>query len=126
MAAKRSARNAAWFLLTRGFVLVVFEMTLVRWGWYFNWDYQNTSLQILWSIGVSMMGLAPPVFLPSRFVGVIGLAIVALHNLLGNPSGNPLGLPSWLWALLYERGRALAISPRIVVTVNFPVLPLLA
>mgnify|MGYP001183722957 FL=1 len=114
--------SAAWFLLTRGIVLVALEITLVRWGWYFNVDYRQTRLQILWAIGVSMMMLAPWVFLPPRLVGAIGLAITLLHNLIG--TATPFGLPSWLWGPLYERGRELAIVPGFVVTINFPVLPL--
>ena len=122
MAARRTPASAAWFLFTRGLFLVILEITFVRWGWYFNVDYRQTRLQILWAIGVSMMMLGPMVFLPPRVVGAIGLAVTLLHNLLG--AGNPFVLPACLWAPLYERGRELAITPGFVVTINFPVLPL--
>ena len=83
MTRRRTPREAAWLLVTRGLVLVALEMTVVRWGWYFNLDYRHTSPQILWAIGVSMIGMAPLVWLPSRVVGAIGIAVVALHNLFG-------------------------------------------
>ncbi len=123
MTTRRRGRNAAWFLVTRGIVLVGLELTVVRWGWYFNVDYRHTSLQILWAIGVAMMGLAPLVFLPSRWVGAIGFAIVALHNLAGASIGAAAG-DSWVWALLYERGRELTVAPGVVLAINFPALPL--
>jgi uncharacterized membrane protein len=120
----RDRRPVACFLVTRGFVLVVLELTVVRWGWYFNLDYRHTSLQILWAIGVSMMALAPLLFLPTRLVGAIGVAIVALHNLVGPWIGNLVGEDSWLWAFLYERGREIAVAPAVILVVNFPVLTL--
>ncbi len=124
MTTRRERPAVAWFLVTRGLVLVGLELTVVRWGWYFNLDYRHTSLQILWAIGVAMVGLAPIVFLSPRLVGAIGLAIVALHNLVGASIGSAVGEGSWLWALLYERGRELTVAPGVVLVVNFPVLPL--
>ena len=123
MTRRRTPREAAWLLVTRGLVLVALEMTAVRWGWYFNLDYRHTSPQILWAIGVSMIGMAPLVWLPSRVVGGIGIAVVALHNLVG-PMLSAASGGHWLWALLYERGRALTIAPDVVFVVNFPPLPL--
>lgn len=123
MTQRRTRREAAWQLVTRGLVLVALELTAVRWGWYFNLDYRHTSPQILWAIGVSMIGLAPLVWLPSRMVGAIGLAVVALHNLFG-PALSAVSGGHWLWALLYERGRALTIAPDVAFVVNFPPLPL--
>ena len=103
MTRRRTPREAAWLLATRGLVLVALELTAVRWGWYFNLDYRNTSPQILWAIGVSMIGMAPLVWLPSRVVGAIGIAVVALHNLVG-PLLSAASGGHWLWALLYRAG----------------------
>jgi uncharacterized membrane protein len=121
-ASRRSRTETAWWLVTRGTVLVVLEMTAVRWGWYFNVDYAHTSVQILWAIGVSMILMAPLAGLPSRLVGVIGLAVTALHNLVGPWAS--AATDSWIWSLLYERGAALTVANGVVVAVNFPVLPL--
>jgi uncharacterized membrane protein len=123
MTRRRTAAEAAWLLLSRGVVLVALEMTVVRWGWYFNFDYRHTSPQILWAIGVSMIGLAPLVWLPARVVGGIGIGVVALHNLFG-PMLSAASGGHWVWALLYERGRAITLAPDVVFAVNFPPLPL--
>lgn len=120
----RDRSQAAGRLVTRGFVLIVLELTVVRWGWYFNLDYRHTSLQVLWAIGASMILMAPLIMLPPRVVGAIGLAIVALHNAVSPiVRDSPIG-ESWPWALLYERGRVLTLAPDVSITVNFPVLPL--
>src|SRR5262245_39022678 len=72
---RRPIASVRW-LLARGLVLVILEMTLVRWGWYFNMDYRHTSLQILWAIGVSMWLMTPLVFLPPIAVVAVGFAVV--------------------------------------------------
>ena len=124
MVGRRHPALAAGRLVTRGFALIVLELTVVRWGWYFNLDYGHTSLQVVWAIGASMILLAPLIVLPSRVVGAIGLTVVALHNAVGPMvRDSPIG-ESWPWALLYQRGRVLGVAPDVSVTVNFPVLPL--
>jgi uncharacterized membrane protein len=119
----RRRRDAASWLVTRALVLLVLEMTAVRWGWYFNVDYRRTSLQILWAIGASMLILAPLLALPSRVVGAIGIAIVALHNLAGPWITATIGAERWLWSVLYTRD-VLHVMPNVAIALNFPVLPL--
>lgn len=72
------------YLLTRGAWLVVLEFTLVRLGFEFNLDYAASFgvFQVIWVIGVSMMVLAGLVHLPTTVVGALGVAMIALHNLL--------------------------------------------
>lgn len=122
-AGRRTAHDTAWWLVTRGLVLIALEMTVVRWGWYFNVDYAHTSPQILWAIGLSMILLAPLVWLPAHVVGAIGVAVMALHNAIGPWFPTGADAP-WLWALLYERGHAFTVAPGMVFVVNFPPLPL--
>jgi uncharacterized membrane protein len=121
--ARRPPGGAAWWLATRGVALIVLEMTAVRWGWYFNLDYGRTSLQILWAIGVSMLLLAPLLALSSRAVGAVGVAIVTLHNLAGPWIGATIGAGHPIWSVLYERA-PLAVTPGVIVLLNFPPLPL--
>ena len=80
---KVGSRSAlAKFLVVRGLWLVLLELTILRFGWTFNFDYAHfTFAGVIWVIGWSMVVLAALVFLPVRAVGVFGLAVILLHNL---------------------------------------------
>lgn len=71
----------ARFLLGRGLLLVLLEMTVIRLEWTFNFDYRNFALAgVIWMFGWSMVLLAGLVRLPAWLVGVIGLAIIFLQK----------------------------------------------
>jgi len=102
---KAGSRSAlARFLLIRGLWLVLLELTLLRFGWTFNFDYTNfTFAGVIWVIGWSMVGMSALVFLPVRAVGAIGLFIILFHNAFGGIlSGGES--PSALQAVLYAGG----------------------
>lgn len=73
----------SWFLFTRGLWLVFLEFTLIRFLIFFNLDYSLVALmQVIWVIGVSMIVMAAMIYLPLRLVGLVGVAMIVLHNLL--------------------------------------------
>jgi uncharacterized membrane protein len=91
----------AKFLLLRGLWLVLLELTLLRFAWTFNFDYDHfTFAGVIWVIGWSMVILAALVFLPPRVVAAIGVAIIAGHNAWG-PRIAEIESPSWLLRVLY-------------------------
>jgi uncharacterized membrane protein len=104
---QRSHVGVSRFLLTRGLWLVLLELTVLRVAWTFNFDFAHYLLAgVIWVIGWSMVALALLVRLPVAVVGVIGVAIIAGHNLLDTSiqavmSGTPEGQPHALWKLLY-------------------------
>ena len=89
------------------------ELTVVRLAWFFNFDYHFFVLQVIWAIGWSMVALAALVFLPVRVVGLIGIVMIATHNLLDGIGAAPLitapgvlahaSLRDWLWSILHVR-----------------------
>ena len=95
----RSTRDTSTFLLTRGLLLVLLELTVIRVSWTFNLDYGTYMLAgVIWAIGWSMVVLAALVRLPTRAIAAFGLLIIFGHNLvpgLVGPSG------SWWSKLLY-------------------------
>ena len=91
------------FLLVRGAWLVLLELTLLRFGWTFNFDYASfTFAGVIWVIGWAMIVLAGLVHLGARTAGLIGLAIIVGHNVVA-----PLfyaGTVSWISRILYVGG----------------------
>src|SRR5215204_685718 len=65
----KSKGELSRFLVTRGLWLIVLEVTLVRLGISFSFDYRFLGfLQVIWVIGVSMIVLAALIHLPVKVV----------------------------------------------------------
>jgi uncharacterized membrane protein len=87
--------SLARWLVTRGLVLVVLELTAIRLAWTFNFDYAHYVLAgVIWSLGWCMVLLAAIVRLPARAIAALGLGIIAGHDAI------PLLLHGKLSALL--------------------------
>jgi uncharacterized membrane protein len=95
------------FLLARGLWLVLLELTVIRVMWTFNFEFGEYMMAgVIWVIGWSMILLAGLVRLPMPVVGIVGLAIVAGHNLLDSrfwQLAESLESNQWagLWKILY-------------------------
>ena len=107
----RSRGDVARFLVTRGLWLVVLEVTVVRFGLFFNFDYNFLFLQVIWAIGWSMVILAGLIYLPQRAILAIAVLVIAGHNLLDGMGPAPFstfgeGAPpmtagDWIWSVLH-------------------------
>src|SRR6266581_1301168 len=79
----RKHTDLSRFLFIRGVWLVLLELTVIRIAWTFNFDFTNYMLAgVIWVIGWCMILMAALVRLRPRSVGIIGVAIIALHNLV--------------------------------------------
>jgi uncharacterized membrane protein len=102
-------RKLASFLVIRGLLLVLLELTLVRFFWAFKVDYSGFIFAgPLWMLGWCMMLLALLIRLKPVTVGIIGLAIILLQQLFGLP---PQALPASMrrpfghfWEFIYASG----------------------
>jgi uncharacterized membrane protein len=96
------------FLVTRGAWLVLLELTVIRVMWTFNFEFADYMLAgVIWMIGCCMMLMAALVYLPVRAIGILGAAIIALHNLtdlLGLQQAFGDDGPHWLLKVLYFGG----------------------
>lgn len=100
----------ARFLATRGLLLVLLELTLIRVSWTFNFEFGTYLLGgVIWAIGWSMVALAGLAWLPTRAVAAFAVAVIAGHNLLPEllapiqPAVESAGLV-WVFQLLYFGG----------------------
>jgi uncharacterized membrane protein len=109
----KSKRDLSRFLVTRGLWLIVLELTLVRLGAFFSFDYRFLGvLQVIWVIGVSMIVLAALIHLPLSVIAAFGILMIALHNLLDRFRATPWQGPGTpipsvggkLWMILHQQG----------------------
>jgi uncharacterized membrane protein len=89
------------FLFRRGVWLVLLELTVIRVAWTFNFDFKNYMLAgVIWVIGWCMMIMAALVHMRPRTVGIVGVAIIVLHNAVMGPLMQLLPLGEF-WKVLY-------------------------
>jgi uncharacterized membrane protein len=104
------------FLATRGLWLILLELTVMRFAYYFNWtDRYPILLLVLWSLGAGMVLLAALIYLPLPVLAGLSVATIALHNAI-SPAG-----PA---RLLFQPG-AVQLGGATVFF-GYPVLPWLA
>jgi uncharacterized membrane protein len=79
-------------------------------------------VQTFWVLGWSMIAMALIVRLPTIWIGVLGVAIIGLHNLLDFVTPGSLGKAAGLWTFLHAPG-LLSITPHISVFVGYTLIP---
>ena len=102
--ARQGTGALARYLLTRGAMLVVLELTLIRWLWSFHWAPTEFTLAgVIWMLGWCMILLAAMVRFSPRAVGFAGIAVVVLQPLFALPGQLlPASLDArWLWEFVY-------------------------
>lgn len=115
---KKSKRELSRFLFTRGLWLIFLEQVVMRgFGWQFNFDYHLSMLVVLWALAWAMIFLSALVYLPTRAVTLIGIVMIAGHNMLDSiRSANPL------WSILHSPN-FLVNTPQHIVFVTYPLIP---
>jgi uncharacterized membrane protein len=98
----KTLQQVSRFFLTRGLWLVLLELTVVDFAWGFvPWAHGG----VIWILGWSMVVMALVVRLPVRWIGVLGLGMIATHNLLDGINPASFGRLWWLWVLVHTPGR---------------------
>ncbi|MBK8698629.1 MAG: DUF1624 domain-containing protein [Saprospiraceae bacterium] len=102
---RKTSAELATFLIKRGFWLIFAEWFIVSLAWTFNPAYALIPFQVIWAIGISMVILGIVVWFkfPLRFIFIIGLILVAGHNLLDIPETTP-GFSAGFWWDLFHHG----------------------
>ena len=98
------------WLLVRGAWLVLLELTFLRLAWTFNLDFAHYMLAgVIWMLGWCMILMALLVHLPLTANAIIGVVMIAGHNLVavaisGSRQSLLQGNLGWLWRVLYFGG----------------------
>jgi len=119
---KHTAGETSVFLFKRGLFLVVLELTFVCFAWTAEFPPKTLWLQVIWCIGICMIALAVLLHLKRSWLIVIGVAIVAGHNLLDGivlGPDSPFFVP---WSILHQRA-FIDLTEFTRARTTYPVLP---
>lgn len=123
LAAQRRATSGEMsrHLVGRGLWLIFIELTLSFWIITFTLPTQLNLAIVFWQLGWSMIAMAALLHLPVRVVGVLGIAILALHNLTDKIPPASWGSFAWFWRFLHVPG-PIPIKDYLLI-IGYPVLP---
>jgi uncharacterized membrane protein len=120
-------RALARYLITRGIVLVLLELTVIRLAWTFNLDYAHYILAgVIWMLGWCMILMAALIPLRVRTIAVIGIVVIFCQQVAGLAAqAVPASWQHWVgwifqflyfggWITVGEHGTTIAVLYSIV------------
>jgi uncharacterized membrane protein len=119
---RKSKKELSRFLWTRGLWLILLEFTFVRFSFFFNLYYDMTIVQVIYTIGISMIFMAALIHLKPSLLLALGLVITLGHNLLDPiqlEPGHPL---YFVWSFIHQADM-LQIAPGKYFFMRYPFLP---
>ncbi len=120
-ARKHGAAATGRFLVKRGLLLILLELTLVSLAWSGRLPPTLISLQVIWAIGIAMIALVVLARLPHPALIALALGLMFGHNALDGFVLGPDDPGSALWSVLHQR--ATIALPGVSVRTSYPVLP---
>jgi len=120
----KDKKELSMYLLTRGIFLVLLEVTIIRFAWYFKIDYSSIGGLVIWALGWCMIFMSALMHLRVRYLFPMGLLIVAGHNLLDfvTPANGTIG--DLIWSFLHVH-KSVPLTENFSVNILYPVLPML-
>lgn len=122
--AGRTTAALSRYLWTRGLWLVVLELTVLRFGFFFSLTEGPLLLTVLWALGLSMIALALLCRLPVRVLALLSVAAIALHNLLDPIKAQQFGALAFAWNTLHQPGAFFVGGTPVIVA--YPLVPWVA
>jgi uncharacterized membrane protein len=102
MGQKKSKKQLCLFLIKRGCWLMFVEIVIISLAWTYNPFYNLLILQVIWTIGISMIILGILIWMPANIILLFGLLIICFHNLLDYAEINRKGHVGLLWDLAHH------------------------
>jgi uncharacterized membrane protein len=124
LSGQRKTRNEqAVFLLKRGLWLVFVEIVIMNLLFTFDPLYHGIFLQVIWVTGVSMLCMAACIYLPLQAVFIIGIVMVAGHNLLDVFNETDPQKAAGIWYSLLHQQSFRPIGQQRFFGVFYPLIP---
>lgn len=99
---KKSKLQLFKFLFTRGIWLILLEIFINSLNWTFDYTYSFVVLQVIWAIGISMLILSFLIWLPKQVILIIGIVLIAGHNLLDTIVMEGSSIKATFWYILHQ------------------------
>jgi len=119
---KKTKPELSKFLLTRGIWLVFLEIAVNNLIWTFDITYSLLILQVIWAIGLSMIFLSFLIYLPKKVLLILGLVLIAAHNLLDGIVMEGDSFKAIIWYILHQRTRIVIDGSQMIVFA-YPIIP---
>lgn len=110
------------FLISRGIWLVFLEIVVNNLIWTFDITYSFPIFQVIWAIGISMIFLSFLILLPKKMILIVGLILVAGHNLLDGIIMQGTSFTSIIWYILHQ-DQFLVLGSNKMIAFHYPVIP---
>ena len=117
---RKSKKQLSFFLFTRGLWLMFLELTVVYFGWSFNYHFPVSALITIWALGFSMVALSAIIYLPYKIILAVGIIIIAGHNFLDNYHVAGNSFKAFIWDELHDP-RPIIFNGHVIIT-GYPVL----
>lgn len=118
---RKGKKELSSFLIKRGLWLIVLEFTVINFAWFFNIHFSFIALTVIWALALGMISLAVAIHLPFKIMFILGILLVAGHNLTDNMHAEGGSIDAVLWSLLHEP-KAFQ-TDHFLVFVGYPLLP---
>lgn len=120
----KDPKQASFFLIKRGFWLLFVEIAIITFGLTFNPFYNLIILQVIWSIGWSMILLGILSRISYRLVAVVGLILFFGHNILNYVTIDPKTfIGGFIDLILTTRGKVIPLDDQHLIGAFYTILP---
>lgn len=119
---KHSKNQTAKFLLSRGLILMLLELTVINFAWTGQLPPSMIYLQVIWCIGLSMVLVAGLIYLPKLAQWIVAIGLIFGHNALDTIQLTSLDSLHTIWALLHQRD-VIELTSNISARSSYPLLP---
>lgn len=109
------------FLFTRGIWLIIIELTIMTFFWWFDIRFSFFNLQVIWAIGLCMILLSLLIYIPRIWLIILGLLLVFGHNFLDGFLMQGKSVPAIIWYILHQASFVQFGS--VWVSFLYPILP---
>jgi uncharacterized membrane protein len=120
---RKTTKELSLLLISRGLWLVFVELFIMSLAFTFDLHYGLIILQVIWSIGISMILMGALIWLPFHVILIAGLIIVCGHNVLDYAEANHQGSFGLFWDLAHKGNFSKYAIDGHQISILYPFLP---